>query len=61
MEKRPTSLIKSALMSFKSRLLAVYQSEETFYVWWEDVLLAGTLEESCVVQRLRFSFCLPGT
>lgn len=42
-------------MSFKSRLLAVYQSEETFYVWWEDFLLAGTLD-SCVVQWLRFLF-----
>lgn len=49
MKKKPTSLIKSSLMSFKSRLLAVYQSEETIYVGWEDVFLAGTLEESRVV------------
>lgn len=55
----PTSLIKSSLMSFKSRLLAVYQSVETFYLWWEDFLLAGTLEESCVVQWLRFLFAYP--
>lgn len=53
MKKKPTSLIKSSLMSFKSRLLAVYQSEETIYVWWEDVFLAGTLEESRVLQWLR--------
>lgn len=45
-------------MSFKSRLLAVYQSEETIYVWWEDVLLTGTLE-SCVLQWLRFLFVCP--
>lgn len=52
MKKKPTSLIKSSLMSFKSRLLAVDQSEETIYVWWEDVFLTGTLEESRVLQWL---------
>lgn len=54
-ENRPTSLIKSSLMSFKSRLLAVYQSKETFYVWWEDFLLAGALESSVF-----FVFLVPG-